>query len=156
MTKCLIKNTVREKFKLSSTIKKIILLFTLLICVKLSAQEINNTHTLFVRVFDLDGKKIGKGHIYSSNDSLVVLKLKDKRKEINLVEIGKIKTKRSGGHNILIGASSGVFVGSILGILNPPTDSTGGTFTWAGGSSGEEFTSGVSVGIISYSFNIYY
>ena len=49
--------------------KKVALLLTLLISINLSAQETTKTKTLFVRVFDLDGKKIGKGHIYAMNDS---------------------------------------------------------------------------------------
>ena len=129
--------------------KKVILLLTLLNCINMSAQETTKTETLFVRVFDLDGKKIGKGYIYSTNDSLLVLNKNKKLKKLYVKEIGKIKTKRSGGHNVLVGATSGVVAGAILGSLNPPTDSSGGTFTWAGGSSGEEFASGLTFGIIS-------
>ncbi len=117
--------------------KKVILLLTLLTCISLSAQETTKTQTLFVRVFDLDGKKIGKGHIYATNDSILVLKKNEKLKELYVREIGKIKTKRSGGHNFLVGSATGVVAGAILGSINPPTDSSGGTFTWAGGSSGE-------------------
>ena len=106
------------KLKTNMTMKKVILLLTLLICINLSAQEATRTQTLFVRVFDLDGKKIGKGHIYATNDSLLVLKKNEKLKEIYVREIGKIKTKRSGGHNFLIGATSGVVAGAILGSIN--------------------------------------
>lgn len=129
--------------------KKVILLLTLLICINLSAQVTTKTQTLFVRVFDIEGKKIGKGRIYATNDSILVLNKNEKLKELYVKEIGKIKTKRSGGHNVLVGATSGVVAGAILGSLNPPTDSSGGTFTWAGGSSGEEFASGLTIGIIS-------
>ena len=130
-------------------IEKVILLLTLLICINLSAQETTKTQTLFVRVFDLDGKKIGKGHIYATNDSLLILNKNKKLKKLYVKEIGKIKTKRSGGQNVLVGAASGVVAGAILGSLNTPTDSSGGTFTWAGSSSGEEFSSGLTFGIIS-------
>ena len=129
--------------------KKVILLLTLLMSINISAQHANKTKTLFVRVFDLDGKKIGKGYIYAINDSVLILNKNKKLKELYVKEIGKIKTKRSGGHNVLIGATSGVVAGAILGSINPPTDSSGGTFTWAGGSSGEEFASGLIVGVIS-------
>lgn len=128
---------------------KLILLLTLLLSINISAQEENKTQNLFVRVFNMDGKKIGKGHIHSINDSLLILSKSKKLKELHFKEIGKIKTKRSGGHNVLVGATSGILVGVILGSANPPTNSSGGTFTWAGGSSGEELVSGVTVGIIS-------
>ena len=113
-----------------------------------SQQEIKS-QKLFVRVFDLDGKKIGKGHMYSINDSLLILSRNKTLKEWYNNQIGKIKTKRSRGHNVLVGATSGVLVGAILGSINPPTGDEGGTFTWAGGSSGEEFASGLTVGVIS-------
>ena len=129
--------------------KNLILLLTLLISFSINAQVENKTHKLFVRVFNMDGKKIGKGHIHSINDSLLILSKNKKLTELHLKEIGKIKTKRSGGHNVVVGATSGVLVGVILGSLNPPTDSTGGTFTWAGSSSGEELANGVTVGVIS-------
>ncbi|GAA4291827.1 hypothetical protein GCM10023163_07410 [Aestuariibaculum suncheonense] len=120
-----------------------------MISISISAQEENKTQKLFLRVFDMDGKKIGKGHIHSINDSLIVLSKAKKLKKIHPKEIGKIKTKRSGGHNVLVGATSGALVGVVLGSVNPPTDSSGGTFTWAGGSSGDELASGVTVGVIS-------
>lgn len=129
--------------------KKVALMLTVLITINLSAQEITKTKNLFVRVYNLDGKKIGKGHIYTISDSLLVLNKNGKLQELYFGEIGKIKTKHSGGHNFLLGASTGAVTGFILGSLNPPADSKGGTFTWAGGSSGNEFASGISVGIIS-------
>ena len=115
----------------------------------MSSQQEIRTQNLFIRVFDLDGKKIGKGHIYSINDSLLILSKNKTLKELSMKEIGKIKTKRSGGHNVLLGATSGILVGAILGSINPPTDSSGGTFTWAGGSSGDEFASGLTVGVLT-------
>jgi hypothetical protein len=129
--------------------KKVLLLLTLLISFSIAAQKENRTQNLFVRVFDIDGKKIGKGHIYSINDSLLVLSKNKRTKELYLIGIGKVKTKRSGGHNMIVGVSSGILAGAILGSVNPPTESAGGTFTWAGGSSGEELVSGVTVGILS-------
>jgi len=129
--------------------KKVILLLTLLISINISAQQENKTQNLFVRVLDIDGNKIGKGHIYSINDSLLILSKNKKLKELYLKEIGKIKTKRSRGSNVLVGATSGILVGAILGSVNSPTDSSGGTFTWAGSSSGEELASGVTFGVLS-------
>ncbi len=62
--------------------KKVILLLTLLICINLSAQVTTKTQTLFVRVFDIEGKKIGKGRIYATNDSILVLNKNEKLKEL--------------------------------------------------------------------------
>ncbi|TBW29973.1 hypothetical protein [Gramella sp. KN1008] len=129
--------------------RKVILLLSLLVSISVSAQKESKTQNLFVRVFGMDGKKIGKGHIYSINDSILVLSRNEKATDLYLKDIGKIKTKRSGGHNVLIGAASGAVLGSILGLVNPPTDSSPGTFTWAGGSSGDEFTSGLTAGLLS-------
>ena len=127
--------------------KKVILLLTLLICIKLSGQETIKAKNLFVRVFNLEGAKIGKGHIYTINDSILVIKKGKTLKEFHVTEIGKIKTKHSGGHNFLIGAASGVVTGTILGTINPPTETSGGTFTWAGGSAGDELVSGITTGL---------
>ena len=127
--------------------KKVILLLSLLCWINLLAQESTKNEAQFVRVFDLDGKKIGKGHIYTMTDSILVLKKKESSKKISMRGIGKIKTKHSGGHNFLVGAASGVLVGAILGAVNPPTEDQGGTFTWAGGSAGEELTSGIATGV---------
>jgi hypothetical protein len=129
--------------------KKAILLFSMLMSINLSAQSEIITQKIFVRVYDLDGKKIGKGRVYAINDSLLVLNKNAKKINIYPEDIGKIKTKRSGGHNFLVGASSGVLVGAILGSVNPPTDSSGGTFTWAGDSAGDELAVGAIYGLLS-------
>lgn len=129
--------------------RKIILLLILLVSFNISAQQERKTKKLFVRVFDLNGKKIGKGYFYSANDSVLILNKNKIREELYLKEIGKIKTKRSGGHNILIGAGSGIVVGVIVGSANQPTEDSGGNFTWAGSSSGDELLVGMTLGAVS-------
>lgn len=120
-----------------------------ILSINLHAQKRTNAKNIFLRVYNLDGKKMSKGHVVFINDSILGLNKGGKQVKVNSVDIGSIKTKRSGGHNVIIGASSGILLGAILGSVNPPMDSSGGTFTWAGGSSGEEFTFGVTVGVIS-------
>jgi len=72
---------------------------------------------LFVRVFDLQGKKIHKGKITSVTDSSLTLSLHDVLTTIPVSGIGSIWTRRSASHNILIGAIAGVATGTILGAI---------------------------------------
>ncbi len=132
--------------------KNLILAITLILGINVCAQDEFVNSNVFVRVFDLQDKKIGKGKIFSFSGTALKLSRNGKPVEIPVSNIGTIRTKHSAGNNILIGAASGVVAGAILGSINPPTDSSGGTFTSAtsiGGSSGEEFTSGLIVGVIS-------
>jgi hypothetical protein len=129
------------------------LLLTILIILSLnvSAQEAYVNSNIFVRVYDLQGKKIAKGKIFTISETQLQLRIGSGQKfvKVPVNDIGHIKTKRSAGNNMLIGVASGAVFGAILGSTNPPTDSSGGTFTWAGGSSADEFTSGLAVGVIS-------
>lgn len=134
---------------IKNRIKSIVVLFVLVFSLNLSAQNEQNDTRTFIRVFNIEGKKINKGHFQFINDSILGIRRDKKLFQIHIREIGKLKTKRSVGYNFLIGASSGSVAGIILGSINPPTDSSGGTFTWAGGSTGEELASGLTVGLIS-------
>lgn len=70
----------------------------------------------FVRVFDLSGKKIAKGRIYDATDSSLLLgKSSAKLNTISLGQIGTIKTKHSGGNNVLVGSVIGVTTFAIVG-----------------------------------------
>lgn len=69
----------------------------------------------FVRVFNLEGEKIAKGKIISVNDSIIKLKRSGKIEIVPMRDIGSIKTKRSSGNNILVGAAIGAGAGAILG-----------------------------------------
>ena len=123
-----------------------ILLATLFYFTTITAQDQVLQKKSFLRIYNSEGKKIYKGKIQGFSDSLMIIKKGDKIIKISFNEIHTIKTKRSGGNNFLVGAGSGVLVGTLLGTINPPTDSSGGTFTWAGSSSGEELTAGLMVG----------
>ncbi len=78
------------------------------------AQNEVKTQNDFLRVYNLEGKKISKGFVVMVNDSVIELKNSNKNK-INIKNIGFIKTKRSAGNNVLIGALSGTTVGAVAG-----------------------------------------
>lgn len=100
--------------------KYLILILTFTLCYSLHAQEkvlksadrieINS----FLRVYNLKGKKIAKGKLISTDKSSLTLKRNKNLTTISLDNIGSIKTKRSGGHNLLLGASIGTGVAIIL------------------------------------------
>jgi len=73
------------------------LCFTIIVSSNLFSQEKSNVKKLFVRVYGLDGKKIGKGHVNFLNDTLLVLKKNRKLIQFAVRNIGTIKTKRSAG-----------------------------------------------------------
>ena len=62
--------------------------------------------SIFVRVYDLSGKKINKGHVLKVTDTSLQLKGKS-APIISVRSIGSIKTKHSAGNNILIGSIVG-------------------------------------------------
>lgn len=72
------------------------------------------TKALFLRVYTLEGKKI-KGNIKNFNDSLLVLQKGEKEFRIESKNIKTIKTKRSGGGNVVAGALVGALVGGLIG-----------------------------------------
>lgn len=135
------------------TIKNQLKILTMLLILIFSntstAQNEQSEIRVFLRIYNMEGKKINKGHFQFINDSILGIRRDKKTFQIHVRDIGQIKTKRSVGYNVLVGATSGLFAGAILGSLNAPTDSSGGTFTWAGGSSGDELASGLTVGILS-------
>ena len=69
----------------------------------------------FLRVFDYSGNKIHKGRFASATDSTLEIKHKKSLITIPLNDIGKIRTKRSGGHNILVGTIFGAAYGIGIG-----------------------------------------
>ena len=77
----------------------------------------------FIRVYSIEGKKIAKGHMVFINDSILGLKNGDKLIELGIDELGRIKTKKSSGNNILIGSATGATIGVILGVSTADPDS---------------------------------
>ncbi|MBT8276807.1 MAG: hypothetical protein KJO39_11725 [Bacteroidia bacterium] len=76
-----------------------------------SAQQTEERSDVFVRVFDMQGKKIEKGKIITISDTSLELFRKRESTTIDVRSIGFIKTKRSIGHNFLVGAVAGTLLG---------------------------------------------
>lgn len=77
---------------------------------------------VFVRVFDLDGKKISKGKIVAISETSLQL-IRDERSDVIPVSnIGSIKTKHSGGNNVLIGATIGAIPMAVFGYASADPD----------------------------------
>ncbi|MBX3252807.1 MAG: hypothetical protein KF862_01600 [Chitinophagaceae bacterium] len=98
---------------------------------------VNAQKKLFVRVYDLNGKKITQGHVATVGDSALQLNIKKKGSvDLMVGNIGKIKTKRSAGRNIWIGALAGIGAGAVIGGVSgngsSEDDPTSGLGTAAG------------------------
>ena len=102
--------------------KTLIFVITLILSINVCAQnEFENTD-VFVRVYDLQGKKIGKGKILSMSETSLQLNKKGNSLTIPVSDIGSIKTKHSGGNNVLIGAATGAAVMAVLGAATADPD----------------------------------
>jgi len=95
--------------------KNLIFAITLLLSINICAQNELENRNVFVRVYDFQGKKIGKGNIFSISDSYLQLNWKRASVKIPVSSIGSIKTKRSAGNNVLLGATVGATSLAILG-----------------------------------------
>lgn len=95
--------TIKNQIKIMS------LLVVLTFSINVNAQSATDNN-IYVRVYDMEGKKISKGHVLFAIDTLLGLKKGNKIAKINVSDIGHIKTKRSEGHDVIkgsvIGASS--------------------------------------------------
>ena len=69
---------------------------------------------IFLRVYNLKGKKIGSGKVISISDSILKLKRHNQINYVHYNEIGFIRSKRSFGNSVLIGSSIGFTTGYIL------------------------------------------
>src|SRR5687768_3394260 len=76
----------------------------------------------FVRVFDLAGKKIGKGHVIGVTDTSLQLKAKTTPLNIPVQSIGSIKMKRSAGNHVLVSSVICTTAGAVLGAITLPSD----------------------------------
>jgi hypothetical protein len=123
--------------------KFLVFTLTLISCSILYAQETKNKEAPFVRVYDLNGKKISKGRIASLTNTSLVVGPREKPVNIEVTRIGFIKTKRSAGNNILWGAAIGAGTGVILGVSSG--DTGGGFFSY----SKEEGGAAYGIGMMS-------
>lgn len=89
----------------------------------LTVLQVGAQRKTIVRVYDLVGKKIGRGEVLVVSDSILTLKNKTSTKEVHLQEIGVIKAGRPSGKNIWIGALAGAGIGGIVaGVTHKPSE----------------------------------
>jgi hypothetical protein len=94
--------------------KTLVIIFSLLLCCSLCAQK-----RLFVRVYDLAGKKITSGRVLAVTDTMLLLKgTKIGFDTVFVQDIGFINTKHSVGRNIGIGIAIGAVSGVVVGLAN--------------------------------------
>ena len=86
-----------------------------------SQNQIGNKK-MFVRVYDFEGKKIGKGYIVKSTDSILELSRSNEYLSISLKDINYIKTKRSVGNNFLVGSIAGATTLGVIGAATADPD----------------------------------
>ena len=98
--------------------KYIIIAFFLVITTNIFAQKKVKNRNVFVRIYDLQDKKINKGKIKFISETSIELDLKGEIIKVPLSKIGKIKTKRSGGNNIAKGALIGGGSLAAIGLLS--------------------------------------
>ena len=107
----------------------------LLVCISSFAQNELNEKLLFVRVYDFNDEKISKGKVLMVTDSTLHLNTSNGIHILPISTIHTIKTKRSGGNNILTGATIGLFSGAVLGATTADPDAWFG-YTAAEGATG--------------------
>jgi len=108
--------------KIQHKLLPILMILTMVTGSQIFAQQSNDLTKIFVRIYDLQGSKIAKGKILSITDDGIRLKAKKRPVSVAVSEIGRVKTKRSGGHNVLMGASVGAATGIILGVASSDPD----------------------------------
>jgi len=85
----------------------------------------------FIRVYDANGKKIGKGNFSSITDSTLIFTSNQKLKAVLIEDIKSIKTKRSFGHLPLVLGTSGLVLGGIVGAASDQASSSSSGSGWA-------------------------
>lgn len=118
--------TIKQQIRIT------VLLFLFMSSISVHAQKEAKKNNVFIRVYSTEGRIINKGHISFINDSLIGLK-NNRNIEINVRDIGFIKTKRSAGNNILIGAMAGGITLAVLGAASSDPNDWVYSFTPAEG-----------------------
>ncbi|GGZ77544.1 hypothetical protein GCM10007028_13520 [Algibacter mikhailovii] len=117
------------------------------------AQKSETIKNMFVRVYDLEGNKIAKGRIAFINDSVIGLKRSSKvYQSFFMRNIGLIKTKKSGGHNVFKGALIGAGLGLVHGLANRESDDEVGMLSFSFSKSDYvimDVTAGASLGAVA-------
>lgn len=92
-------------------------------------QQANAQKKTFMRVFQTGKLKTVRGFYSGVTDSAIIIFSHHQSDTISYSGIQQIKTRRSGGHNILLGIASGLVAGTITGLAaykkpapQPPPD----------------------------------
>jgi hypothetical protein len=124
--------------------KNLILSITLILSMNVYAQNRLENTNIFLRVYNLESKKIYKGKILSVSETALHLSRNGESIEIPVSSIGSIKTKRSGGNNVLIGAASGATVMGILGAATAEPDAIIMAYSAGEGAAGGAIIGGIA------------
>jgi hypothetical protein len=90
-----------EKLLKSTKMKKIITLLVIIaLCTTGYSQQ--NCKSIFIRVFDHQGRKFEKGFLAGTSDSTLTLSNGNHTIEIPMGKIDELKLKRSLGHTVLM------------------------------------------------------
>lgn len=122
----------------------IMLLFGITFFTNVYAQKPAIETGMFIRVYNLKGQKIGKGKLFTASDTLLTLKKNSKFINIEPLDIGIIKTKRSVGHNFLMGSIIGGTSMAVLGAASADPDAWIFGYTAAEGATGGVVVGGIS------------
>lgn len=90
-----------------SSILVLFVAFSSFCATSLYAQDAGTVKQAFVRIYNLEGKKITKGRVAGVSDTKITLLRNKVTEEIDIREIGFIRTRHSLGHNVLIGSVAG-------------------------------------------------
>jgi len=107
-----------QQIVLNATLKHVLMntrAITLLILLLCSFTLQLQAKTKFVRVFNLNGHLIARGDLIATTDTSVIIQEHKKQVEIPVTQIGFIKTARTFGGPIAIGAGVGFFIGTVVG-----------------------------------------
>tara|TARA_R110001592_G_scaffold283472_1_gene551405 strand:+ start:141 stop:659 length:519 start_codon:yes stop_codon:yes gene_type:complete len=112
--------------KKTNAMKYLLFAIALFLCANITAQELPKKSKIFVRVYNSEGQKIAKGKILNITDDALVLKKGSSSITVPVSDISYLKTKRSNGHNVLLGAAGGSLVG--LSIASSQSGKSSGGF----------------------------
>ena len=102
--------------------RNLIVVLTLILSLNAIAQNAFGDKNILVRVYDVEGKKVRKGKVVSISETYLYFLDKKDTWQIFVNRIGKIKTKRSGGHNVLVGAATVGVITAVRGAATADPD----------------------------------
>jgi hypothetical protein len=89
-----------------------------------AGENIHAQKNIFIRLYNLNGKKIGKGHLLPGTDSTIDVLRGKKTNTFSLINVGEVKTRRTFGHSVLIGTGVGVGLGTIAIIVSASSENS--------------------------------